>query len=317
MLPVQHFGFDADKRFLTVACDQVPGRADRLPNDGKAIEAWLDHMPADSVLAVESTGACHQLLLQCAVRRGVEIYVLNPRDIRHYAEGVRQRAKTDRVDAHVIARYIAREKDRLRPYVEPPAGAARLEHLLRRRALIVRTKTQLKLGLEDMPSPELNALNASFKALLAAIDRAIETIMAQDEEHAQQRELLRSIPGVGPLSSVALVSLFWRLPDITADALIAFTGFDPRPRDSGNHTGQRRLSKRGDAEIRRLSYMAAKTFARNDLGKPLYDRYRQRGLSHTAAYVILARKILRLAHALVKQGVRFDPDRFAAACRTT
>jgi transposase len=251
------------------------------------------------------------------VERGFDIYLLNPRDVRHYAEGIRRRAKTDRVDAHVIARYVAREKDGLRPYVQPPAGAARLEQLLRRRALLVRTQTQLKLGLADLHDPEIDALHASYKRLLASIDSQMERIIVQDEARAQQRELLRSIPGVGPLSSVALVSIFWRLPMITADGMIAFVGFDPRPADSGKHVGQRKLSKRGDPEIRRLGYMAAQTFSRHAVGQPLYDRYRHRGLSHTATYVILARKILRLAHAIVTKGVRFDPERFIAACRTT
>jgi Transposase IS116/IS110/IS902 family len=104
-----------------------------------------------------------------------------------------------------------------------------------------------------------------------------------------------------------------------SDALIAFVGFDPRPRESGKYRGKRKLSKRGDPEIRRLGYMAAKTFARLEIGQPLYERYRQRGFSATATYVILilARKILHLAHALVTKNTFFDAKIFAAACNPT
>jgi transposase len=316
-MPVQYFGFDVDKAFLTVACDQAPGRPERLANNALAIDAWLRGVPAQSVLAVEATGTCHRTLVERAVHHGVSIYLLNPRDVRHYAESLRRRAKTDRVDAQVIARYVAREQDNLRPYVEPPANAARLEQLLRRRALIVQAQTRLKLGLSDLDLPELDQLHASYKAVLAKINRMMDELVAEDAQRARQREQLRSIPGVGTLNSVALLSLFWRLPGITADALIAFVGFDPRPRESGQYRGQRKISKRGDAEIRRLGYLAAKTFARHAAGRPLYERYRQRGLSATATYVILARKILRLAHALITQGTHFDAERFAAACGST
>ncbi|HEY9011350.1 MAG TPA: IS110 family transposase [Devosia sp.] len=316
-MPLQHFGIDIDKAALTVACHEVPGRTERVSNDAASIDAWLSRLPAHSVLAVEATGACHQALLQGAVRHDLPIYLLNPRDVRHYAESLRRRAKTDRVDAQVIARYVAHEKGNLRRYLPAPASAARLEQLLRRRALLAQTQAQLRLGCSDLALPAMDHLHASFKATLAALDEQLDALVAQDEQRARQREQLRSIPGVGPLNSLALVSLFWRLPSITADGLIAFVGFDPRPRESGNYRGQRRISKRGDAETRRLGYLAAQAFARHPVGRPLYDRYRQRGLSATATYVILARKILRLAHALISQGTTFDPQRFAAACGGT
>jgi transposase len=316
-MPVEHFGCDADQAFLTVACHERPGHIERIGNDADRIDQWLSGLPAHSVLAVEATGTCHQVLLERAVRHRLPIYLLNPRDVRHYAESLRRRAKTDRVDAQVIARYVARERDNLRPYVPLPAASARLLVLLRRRASIVQSLTAVKLSADDLVMPEKDALYVSFKVLLKALDRQIDELIAQDQRRARQREQLRTIPGVGPLSSAALVSLFWRLPGITADGLIAFIGLDPRPRESGSFRGQRKLSKRGDPELRRLSYMAAKTFARHDLGRALYERYRQRGLSAIATYVILARKILRLAHALITRDTVFDADRFATACART
>jgi transposase len=316
-MPVLHFGIDADKAHLTLACHEQPRHLEQIDNHPAAIDDWLSRVPADSVLAIEATGTCHQVLLQRAVRHGLEAYLLNPRDVRHYAESLSYRAKTDHVDAQVIARYVAREKDRLRPYVEPPAHAAQVERLLRRRALLVRSQTQLRLGLEGLELASLAALHASYRACLREIDEQVDRLIAQDAQRTRQRELLRSIPGVGALNSAALVSLFWRLPTITADGLVAFTGFDPRPRESGTYRGTRKLSKRGDAEMRRLGYLAAKTFARHPSGKPLYERYRQRGFSAIATYVILARKILRLAHALVTKDTLFDPQRFASACGST
>jgi transposase len=316
-MPVEHFGCDADKAFLTVACHERPGHLQRIGNDVGPIDEWLSGLAPDSVLAVEATGTCHQVLLERAVRHSLTIYLLNPRDVRHYAESLRRRAKTDRVDAQVIARYVAREKDNLRPYVPPSAASARLQVLLRRRASVVQNFTGLKLSLSDLEMPEKDHLYTGYAALLKALDEQVDAVIAQEERGVRQREQLRTIPGVGPLSSAALVSLFWRLPGITADGLIAFVGLDPRPRESGSFRGQRKLSKRGDPELRRLTYMAAKTFGRHELGRALYERYRQRGLSAIATYVILARKILRLAHALITKDTFFDPERFAAACVRT
>ncbi|WP_448099371.1 IS110 family transposase [Luteibacter yeojuensis] len=123
-MPVEHFGCDADKAFLTVACHERPGHIQRIGNDVGPIDEWLGGLAPDSVLAVEATGTCHQVLLERAFRHSLTIYLLNPRDVRHYAESLRRRAKTDRVDAQVIARYVAREKDNLRPYVPPSAAPA-------------------------------------------------------------------------------------------------------------------------------------------------------------------------------------------------
>jgi transposase len=317
MKPVRHFGIDIDKAALTVACHEAPGQTRRIDNDRQAIDAWLDELPSGSVLAVEASGACHQTLVQRAVAKGVTIYLVNPRDVRHYAESLRRRAKTDRVDAQVIALYVEREQDNLRRYIAPDESAARLEWLLRRRALLVKQQGSLRLGFQGGPLPAIAAWLAQYKAALAEIDRLIDQQVASDRTRQKQRELLRTIPGVGPLSSAALLSLFWRLPGIRADALIAYIGFDPRPRESGNYRGLRKLSKRGDAELRRLGYMAAATFARHAVGQALYARYRARGLSATAVFVILARKIIRLAHAVITKGQPFDPQRFAAACVST
>ena len=79
----------------------------------------------------------------------------------------------------------------------------------------------------------------------------------------------------------------------SADAFVAFTGLDPRPDDSGQHRGKRRLSKRGPAELRRLLYMAAMSAINTKTWRPLYEHYRAKGLSSTATLVILARRIAR------------------------
>jgi transposase len=111
------------------------------------------------------------------------------------------------------------------------------------------------------------------------------------------------------LCGAALVNLFSRLPGVRADAVVAFTGLDPRPCDSGKKRGTRRLSKRGPAELRRLLFNAAMSAARTRTWRPFYERERAKGLVSTAALVCLARRLLRTAFALFHSQTPFNPDR--------
>jgi transposase len=99
------------------------------------------------------------------------------------------------------------------------------------------------------------------------------------------------------------------VPLKSADAFVAFTGLDPRPDDSGQHRGKRRLSKRGPAELRRLLYVAAMSAKKTKAWKPLFEHYRAKGLSSTAALVILARRIARTAWSMYTYKTDFDPAR--------
>ncbi|MGH8601599.1 MAG: transposase [Gammaproteobacteria bacterium] len=115
---------------------------------------------------------------------------------------------------------------------------------------------------------------------------------------------------MGPLVSHSLANTFQRLPFGSADAFIAYTGYDPRAQDSGQKHGRRRLSKRGPGELRRLLFNAAMAAIKTRTWKPLYEQHRARGWSSTAALVIIARKIARVAYALFKHNTTFEPLRF-------
>jgi transposase len=108
--------------------------------------------------------------------------------------------------------------------------------------------------------------------------------------------------------------LFTRVPFTSADAVVAFAGLDPRANDSGHKRGRRSLSKRGPAELRRLLYNAAMSAARTKVWKPAYEHERNKSLPSTAALVILARRLLRIAFALFKKKVNFDPSFIQTAC---
>jgi len=300
------YGVDVAKAELVIA---GPGaNCVKLANRASEISQWLDEIPDGSFVAMESTGSMHRLLAQLAHRHGMTVFVLNPRDIHHYARALGSRGKTDRNDAEVIARYVAAEHCGLRPYVPASELQERIDLLLRKRASVVRHRDALRKALRELPGLNDAAMRAmrSLAELLTCIDDQIEELVRSEQALVQRSELLRTMPGVGPLTSVSLANLLERVKLANADALVAFVGLDPKPNDSGQHRGRRRLSKRGPSEIRRVLYCAALTAARG-AWKPLYETLRHRGLASTQAVCIIARKLLRVAWAMCRTNSPYDP----------
>jgi transposase len=154
---------------------------------------------------------------------------------------------------------------------------------------------------------------AQLDRLIAHIDALVRQAIGETANRRDRWRRLQTLPGIGPLTAALLTSLFERIAFHNGDALVAFSGLDPRPCDSGDKRGRRIITKRGPAELRRLLFNAAMAFARNPFGRRLFERYRARQLSTTATYLILARKLLRIAWAVDHHRVDFDPQRMAIA----
>ncbi len=299
------YGVDVAKSELVIA---GPGaNCVKLVNRASEIGQWLAGIPSGSFVGMESTGMMHRLLAQLAHRHGMTVFVLNPRDIHHYARALGSRGKTDRNDAEVIARYVMAEHPGLRPYAPASELQERIDLLLRKRASIVRHRDALRKSLRELPGLNDAAMRAmrSLTELLTCIDEQLEELVRTDQTLAQRSELLRTMPGVGPLTSISLANLLERVKLANSDALVAFVGLDPKPNDSGQHRGRRRLSKRGPSEIRRLLYCAALAAARGSW-KSLYELLRGRGLASTQAVCVIARKLLRVAWAMCRTNSPYD-----------
>jgi len=315
MQTVLNLGVDIGKDAVMVACADASFAPRSVPNRRVALLAWLRSLPSGSRIALEATGRYHELLAHLAHQQGMQVFVLNPRDLRHYARAVGMRGKTDRVDAELIARFIAREHAKLHAHVPASPAQRALERLLKRRAKLVTIQGALRLTLRGVPGlgSQAKALLTQLRALLDKIDSQLETLSRQQPQHQALRERLQTILGVGPLVSTALASTLQRIPFRNGDAVVAHTGLDPRPADSGRKIGRRRLSKRGPSELRRLLFNAAMSAAKTKLWRPIYEHYRNKGLSSTAALVVIARKIARIAWSLFKNQTVFDPTRLARA----
>ena len=308
MQSILDLGADVDSRYFVVACAAGSFATQRIANERKAILAWLRTVPRGSRLAMESTGSYHELLAELAHKAGLQVFVINARDLRRYAEGIGRRGKTDRVDAEVIARYVAREHSELHAYVPPTKAQRELAQLIGRRAKLVQIKGSINQSLRGLPClrGEAKRLIAHTERLIARIEQMMQQSLQQTPPAREAAERIAAIPGFGTLSSTYLGHSFTRLAYANSDAAVASSGLDPRPDDSGKRHGRRRLSKRGPGEERRILFNCARSAARTKLWSPYYQAQLAKGLSSTAATVILARKMLRVAFAVYKHRQPFN-----------
>jgi len=312
---VLNIGADVAKDEIVVACSEGSFPVRKIANQRAAVTAFLRELPAGSRIGLESTGIYHELLAEAAHKLGFIVFVLNPKDARHYAKGVGLRGKTDRVDAELIARMIAHEHTKLHVWIPPTPEQREMGRLLKRRAKLSSLRQALAMSLSGLDGfgADLKALRARFDLVIARIDQRVKTLVEASPDRKEHVTHLRTIYGVGPVVSAALVNILERVPLNSADAFVAFTGLDPRPDESGKHRGKRRLSKRGPADLRRLLYLAAMSAIKTQAWKPLYEHYRAKGLSSTATFVILARRIARTAWSMYTYKTEFDPTRLTKA----
>ena len=299
-------GCDVSKAWVDVCDARAPAsRSTRIANAQGQIEGWVGTLPAGCRVGVEATGTMHELLAQCLVRAGHTVYVLNPRWVHAYARALGVRGKTDRSDARLIARYVAAEGDHLHPYCPPRPEQAELRRLLLRRIELAKLRAATRMSLGEQAA----GIVEQFNLLMRQVERRIKQLIAADEQWRGQAAQLQRLPGVGPLVAAHLVQVLGRIPFRSVDAFIAHTGTDPRPNDSGQKQGKRRLSHHGDAALRHMLFMAALAACKRPEWRTLYEHHRAKGLASTAALVVIARKLARLAYGMFKHGYTYDPAR--------
>lgn len=313
-------GVDVAKSTLSSCIHGLAAQHD-LSNDEASIQQWLATLAAHASIAVESTGRYHLAVVALAHASGRRAFVLNARDVYFYAKAMGARGKTDRTDARVIARYLAEHHAVLKPWAPSTAAQQQLHELLRCRAGVTSKRMSLRQLLRDVPEldAEVKELDKKFEALLDRIDAQLAELVASDSQLSRGCTALRTITGFGPQGSTMVAALLGRVPFANADALVAYSGLDPRPNDSGMKTGRRRLSKRGSPELRRQLYLCALAASHSKALGPLYRSIKSKGFKPTQALVILARKLLRVAWAVWNSGKPFDPALLmpAQACAKT
>ncbi len=301
-------GIDVCKDELVI-CDWDTEELTTLPNQGSNIKAWLKSLYGPVRIAIEPTSSYHLEVVEQAHVLGFEVYLINPRQLAHYRVAVNVRNKTDPQDAWLLARYLVRESGSLRPFKPLCAKAQQLWALLKRRATVVKARKQLDQSFSESKL-STKALSTEIQHLLDRIDKHIQALVRALGWWADYQRCL-SIPGIGPLNAVALVTVFHRGAFASSDAFVAFIGIDIRVRESGKYKGQRKLTKCGEAEIRRLLFCATQAARSYQLFDDYYQKQLNKGLSRIAAKVVLARKLTRIAFTLLANQQSFKKQEIA------
>jgi transposase len=296
-------GIDVSKHELVIH-HWERGDTFTLSNDAGTIQHWLSGLYGRVRLAIEPTSNYHFELVDQAHALDHAVFLVNPRQLVHYRESVNLRHKTDPDDAWLLARYLSKESQELRPFRPLCRRAQALWSLIKRRATVVEARKQLRQSLRDVACPH-QGLMTEFQRLLSRIDRRIKaliTALGWQPDFAR----CQSIPGIGPINAAALVCTFHRGSFAGSDAFVAYLGLDVRRRESGLYKGKRKLTKRGESELRRLLYCAAKPARCHPRFEAYYQAQLDNGHSKIAANVILGRKLARLAFTLLTRKEVFN-----------
>jgi transposase len=309
-------GIDVSK--ATLVCTLVTGE-DRqvgwrgsVPNTPAGIDQLLATIPARVPWVVEPTGPYSQLVVRRAQGAARIVLQAPTRSAKAFLAAWRPRAKTDRVDSHGLALYA--QAVPLRPYPRKQAHVEQVEQLLAARKGLSQHLASLRQQRATLPhaAVHLDAALAGLRAQLRALDAELAQLTA-DRERWPAVAALDAIPGVGPVTAAAVAACLQTRPFRHPDQFVAYVGLDVRVRDSGQHRGRRRLSRRGDAELRRLLYLCAQANLRvSDPDNPFkrqYERELAKGLPSTAALCAVARKLARTCWSLVTHGTTYDPAR--------
>lgn len=278
----------------------------------EAVAAWkqlLRHTPQAAPWVLEPTGRYSQDVARAAREAGRDVRLAQPKKAQLFLKSVQSRAKTDKLDATGLALYgLCCE---LKPYPLKSAMQDELDQLLCARKGLSQSVCALQARQRELPraaatlEPAVVALQQQIKAADCQI-AALTTAPA-----LQAVKELQKVPGVGPVIASTLVSRLSARSFGHSDQFVAYCGLDVRVRQSGKRSGQVGLSKQGEAELRRLLYLAAQASlrAKDSPFKAQYEKERTKGLSSTAALCAVARKIARLSWSLVTHGSSYDPNR--------
>ena len=305
----KHFlGVDVSSRWLDIAItsEQVV----RISNTLEAIDACLSELNGHISIAMEATSNYHLLIAQLAHAKGMTVYVLNPRDVYHYAQGVGRRHKSDKVDSLLIRRYLEKEREHLSVWVPPSKEQERISILIKRRSHIVVQKQALQLSCQDIKnlSRELEGAIKSLQRLADELEILIMKEIKANKQYARLFMRIKSIPGIGPLTAAFFTNLLAHAHFKNANQLVSFIGLDLQFFDSGLKRGKRKLSKRGSSEARRLLFNCARAASQGKL-KPIYENYASR-MNHTKSTVAIMRKLLKLIYGVWRSGESFELSKF-------
>ena len=307
-------GIDVSKATLVVTLLRPADRhvlfTRSVPNTEEGVAQLRLEVHPEHPWVLEPTGRYGLLALSRATAAGRQVLLAAPAKARKYLQAVSSRAKTDPLDSQGLARFAVAVD--LPPYPVKSDNTQELEQLLAARRGLSQSRMRLSQQRQELPAAAAS-LTADIDALTAQLKALDELIAKKTTETGASAlvERLLQVPGIGAVTATSVAACLLERVFESAESFVAFVWLDVRVHDSGKRKGNLGLSHQGDAELRRLLYLAAQANLRAK-GSPLrgvYDAQRAKGRSHVAATCILARKLAKLCWSLAKHGGDYDPAR--------
>lgn len=306
-----YVGIDVSAEKLAVAV-RPSGKAWTLPHRPEGIEELIRKLkrlsPAPEAIVLEAGGGCVEEVAAALGAEGLPVAVVNPRQVREFARATGKLAKTDALDAGVLAHFAEAVRPQPRPL--PDEQTRLLRALVRRRRQLVEMLTAERNRLRTAPvalRPRLAEHIAWLEAELKELDGDLGAQLRQSPLWREKEPLLRSVPGVGPVLTATLLAELPELGELNRRQIAALVGVAPFNRDSGQHRGER-TTWGGRSGVRTALYMATLVATRhNPVIRGFYRRLREAGKPKRVALVACMRKLLVILNTMLKHGQPWSP----------
>jgi transposase len=303
-------GIDVSKAILDVSIG-VEGEHFRVSNDDAGLKKLIERLKAvqPSLIVVESTGGLEKMAVAELFANTLPVALVNPGRVREFAKSTGRLAKTDKLDARLLAHF----GEAIRPALVtlPNEEEQYLSALMTRRRQVIDLLTSEKNHLLSTPVKLRHLVEQSIAALQSQLDELNQTIdqfVDHNDAFRKKDEILQSVPGVGPVTAAILLSDLPEIGLLDRKKIAALVGVAPFNNDSGHHSGKRRV-KGGRESVRHVLYMATLAASRsNPVIKRFYHHLRQRGKPFKVALVACMHKLLTILNSMIRNLCTWQPN---------
>jgi transposase len=303
-------GVDVSKDRLDV-CVRPTGQAFAVARDGKGLAELVRRMKAlaPALIALEATGGYETVAAAALAGAGLPLAVVNPAQIRHFARAIGKRAKTDPIDAQVIAHFAEAVKPECRPV--PDEQAQMLSDLVARRRqiieMIVAEKQREKRATNRRLCKSIARLIAVLEKEISSVDNEIDGLVRGSPVWREKEDLLSSVPGIANKTARTLLAELPELGTLDRRRIASLAGLAPFTRQSGAWKGKSMIGG-GRAPVRSALFICAMGAARhNPLLKAFYQRFLAAGKPKMVALIAVARKLLTVLNAVLRDNKPWQP----------
>lgn len=289
---------------------QVTRYSNTAPGIRKIVLA-LRRQPHGTIV-IESTGGYERRLVDALTQEGLPVVVVNPWQVRRFAQGLGELAKTDLIDARILALFGERTDIQVRPL--PSKRQRQMAELTRRRRQLMGDVAAEKNRRENASTAMCRDIERHLRFLereVAKLDKKIDDAIAQDAEQAEHLERLQTVPSIGPVVARTVLIDLPEIGTLNRRQVAKLAGLAPFANDSGKKRGQRHI-RAGRVAPRTALYLAAMNAARfNPVFQPMYQRMIEAGKPPKVAFVAIARKLLTILNAMVRDQTTWQENMYS------